>query len=42
MFRVLFLFDEEVEFGPFRFNMFPLIDRQRRGKYDSGRRSRVL
>lgn len=24
---VLFLFDDEVEFGPFRFNMFPLTDR---------------
>lgn len=24
---VLFLFDDEVEFGPFRFNMVPLTDR---------------
>ena len=34
MLWVLFLFDDEVEFGPFRFNMFPLTDRGR-GKYDS-------
>lgn len=30
---VLFLFDDEVEFGPFRFNVS--TNRQRRGKYDS-------
>lgn len=27
VFRVLFLFDDEVACGPFRFNMFPLTDR---------------
>lgn len=27
VFGVLFLFEDEVEFGPFRFNMFPLTDR---------------
>lgn len=30
LFWILFLFDDEVEFGPFRFNMFPQVDR--RGK----------
>lgn len=27
MLRVLFLFDDDIEFGPFRFNMFSLTDR---------------
>lgn len=32
LFWILFLFDYEVEFGPFRHNMFPLMDRGRKNR----------